>query len=107
VWLPAGQAPLCETTQAGPGVQFSAAVAFSVIFAVPSFPSTRYTDTLYASEKEVILALFSRVNPIPAASTWVALRGVEELQRPGFLVDSHILTLESPFLAFISRAGAI
>lgn len=39
------------------------------IFAVPCFPSTRYTHTLYASEKEIILALFPRVNLIPAAST--------------------------------------
>lgn len=64
MWLPTVEALLCETAQAGPGVQFSAAITFCFlsglcIFAVLSFSSTSYIDTLYSSEKEMILALFS------------------------------------------------
>lgn len=57
-------------TQAGPGVRFSAVITFSISPLVSAslqcHPSPLPAmHTLYASEKEVILALFSQVNPVP------------------------------------------
>lgn len=62
MWLPT-EVLLWEAAQAGPGGQFSAAITFCVSSVISAslqcHTSTRYTRTLYASEKEIILALFS------------------------------------------------
>lgn len=78
-----GEALLCETAQAGPGVQFFAAITFRFlsdlcIFAGPSFPSTTDTHPPTIHFREGIWALFSRVNPIPAAFPSAILRGAED-----------------------------